>query len=212
MKITIKISILILTILILVSCNNNTKKEKLISEKRFGFWKSKNDSVSVELELSKYKNWKDIVKHIEKIVCNDSFPKLTLKNSQLIKTVYFRNPCWKNFGCLYIRKKNVIEICNDSVIKLNKSYSLDSLENILKRNIENKGKNPSLCENPKKLLINISYDNKFDNLPKTLDRLTDAYNKITNKTDITIWLNYKHNMEVIPPPPLPNNIKVNNKE
>ena len=58
-----------------------------------------------------------------------------------------------------------------------------------------------LSDRPEKLLINISYDEKgFENLPKTLDKLTQFYELITNRTDINIWLDEKLD---IPLPPLP---------
>jgi hypothetical protein len=199
MKFNTKISILILTFLALIGCQDNAKKEKKLLKEQYGIWKSETDSIAVELELKKFENWKELIERTEKIVCNDSLPKLTLKSENLIKTVYFRNPCWKNFACILIKEKNVIEIHNDSVIKSNKFYPLDSLENVLKRDIENNGKNPNLCDNPKKLLIEISYDDKFENLLKTLDKLTNTYNKITNRTNINIWLNNK--IEILPPPP-----------
>lgn len=208
MKFNTKIAIITLTFLALIGCQSNAKKEKKLPEEQYGIWKLETDSIAVELKLKKYQNWKELIERTEKIVCNDSLPKLTLKNENLIKTVYFRNPCWKNFGCILIKEKNVIEIHNDSVIKSNKFYILDSLENILKRDIENNGKNPSLCDNPKKLLIKITYDDKFGNLLKTLDKLTSTYNKVTTKTNINIWLNNK--IEFIPPPP--NISRVNNKQ
>lgn len=210
MEFNTKIAILILTFLVLIGCQGNAKKEKKILKEQYGISKSETDSIAVEIEIKKYQNWKELIERTEKIVCNDSLPKLTLKNENLIKTVYFRNPCWKNFSCILIKEKNVIEIHNDSVIKSNKFYPLDSLENVLKRDIENNGKNPSLCDNPKKLLIEISYDDDFENLLKTLGKLTNIYKKITNKTNINIWLNNK--IEIIPPPPPPNISRVNNEQ
>jgi hypothetical protein len=59
-----------------------------------------------------------------------------------------------------------------------------------------------LSDTPEKLLIYISYNkNGFENLPETLDKLTQAYEIITNKTDINIWLYEK--LDTPPPPPPP---------
>ncbi|MBL4887462.1 MAG: hypothetical protein JKZ03_03225, partial [Flavobacteriaceae bacterium] len=81
-------------------------------------------------------------------------------------------------------------------------YPLDSLESILRRDIANNGKNPRLSDNPGKLLIYISYDkNGIEKLPNTLNKLTQAYEKITNKTDIKIWLNERFDFPPPPPPP-----------
>ena len=79
---------------------------------------------------------------------------------------------------------------------------MDSLENVLRKNIENKGENPELSESPEKLTICIQYDDKndFDNLPKTLKQLTETYYRITNKTDLKILLVDK---KYFSPPPRP---------
>ena len=180
MKFNKKILIIIFTFFTIIGCQNNVKKEKLVSEKRFGFWKSR-DSVSTELEVKKFKNWHELIERIDQIVCNDSLPKLTLQNKNSTKIIYFQNPCWNKFGCILIRSNNVIEIHNDSIIKSHTTYPLDSLYNVLKRDIENNGKKTNLCQSPKKLLISISYSDKFENLPRVLDKLTDAYSKITTK-------------------------------
>jgi len=203
MKTNIKILFLILLILSIIGCQNSEKKEQQLIKKDFGKWEKDSDSLGVELVYNRFKNWKDLLKRTERIACNDSIPKITLKSDNVIKTIYLHNPCWEKFACILIRHKNTIEIHNDTITKNYKVfYPLDSLENVLKRDIENNGKNPTLSDNPKKLLIYISYDkNGFENLPKTLDKLTQVYERITNKTNINIWLNEKFDFPE--PPPIP---------
>ncbi len=137
----------------------------------YGKRKTNSDSLGVELELNRFKNWKDVLDRTESIVCNDSLPKITLRTHKKLKTVYFQNPCSKNFGCILIKQKNVIEIHNDTINKSAEHfYPLDSLESVLKKDIENKGKNPRLSDNPEKLLIYVSYNDKngFEKLPKNI--------------------------------------------
>tara|TARA_R110001583_G_scaffold190587_1_gene354953 strand:+ start:346 stop:978 length:633 start_codon:yes stop_codon:yes gene_type:complete len=199
----IKISFLILLILTIIGCNNSDKKEKQLVKIEFGNLDSASDSLGVELKLNQFKNWRDLLERTERIACNDSLPKITVKSDNKIKTIYLRNPCWEDFGCILIRQRNVIEIHNDTINKSDMNfYPLDSLQNVIKRDIENNGENPELCDNPEKLLFYVSYDkNQMGNLPKTLDKLTESYNRITNKTDIKIWLNEK--IYFVPPPPPP---------
>ncbi|MFD2543759.1 hypothetical protein ACFSSB_15640 [Lacinutrix gracilariae] len=208
MRTNIKISFLILLILTIIGCQNSEKKEKQLVRIDFGKWDNKNDSLGVELIYNRFKNWKDLLKRTERIACNDSIPKITLKSENRIKTIYFHNPCWENFACILIKQKNTIEIHNDTINKNYENfYPLDSLEIVLKRDIENNGENPKLSDNLEKLLIYVSYDkNGFENLPKTLDKLTQAYERITNKTDINIWLNEK--FDIPPPPPLKEIIEI----
>jgi hypothetical protein len=201
----IRETFLILLVLTIVGCQNYEKRENLLVQKEFGKWRKDNDSLSVELNLKKYNSWKELIERAERISCNDSVPKITLKTEKILKTIYFQNPCWENFGCILIKQKNVIEIHNNKISKnFGELYPLDSLESILKRDYENNGKNPSLNDNPEKLLIQISYDkNGFKNFEKTLIRLTETYERISKKTNINIWLNEK--LEIPKPPPIPIN-------
>jgi len=199
----IKISFLILLILTCFNCHNSERKTIEKIEKNFGLFENENDSIAVELKLTEFKNWNDILKRTEQIVCNDSLPKITIENDSTIKRVYFRNPCWENFACILIKQKNVIEIHNDTINKLDENfYPLDSLTKILKRDLENNGKNPRLSDNPEKLLIYLSYDqNGIKKLPKTLDKLIKSFELVTDRKDLKVWLNEKINIPPPPPPP-----------
>ncbi|MDX6748161.1 hypothetical protein SHK09_15290 [Polaribacter sp. PL03] len=203
----IKETFLILLILTIVGCQNYDKKENLLVQKEFGKWRKNCDSLSVELNLEKFNNWNELIERAERISCNDSVPKITLKTEKISKTIYFQNPCWEKFACILIKEKNVIVINNNKVIKNSeKFYPLDSLKTILKKDYYNFGKNPSLSDNPEKLLIQISYEkNEFKNFKKTLKKLTETYEEIAKNRNINIWLNER--IETIPitkpPPPIP---------
>ena len=206
-NLNIKGTFLILLILTIVGCKNYDKKENLLVQKEFGKWRKDNDSLSVELNLKKFNNWNELIERAERIACNDSVPKMTLKNGKASKIIYFQNPCWEKFACILTKEKNVIVINNNKIIKNSgKSYPLDSLKTILKKDYYNFGKNPSLSDNPEKLLIQISYEkNEFKNFEKTLKKLIETFEEITKKRNINIWLNER--IEIIsitkPPPPIP---------
>jgi hypothetical protein len=201
MKNTLKMSFVIILTLLINGCGKVEKKEQESIEKetaivqsKFGKWKTKNDSLGVELNTKKYNNWNDLVERAGKIVCNDSIPKITLRTNNEIRTIYFHNPCWESDSYKIVKSKNVIEIHNDTIFKYEKgSFSLDSLESVLKMDITNNGINPMLSENSKKLVISISYDkkNEFNKLLENLDKLTEQYYGITKNTDIKIWLTDK---------------------
>ena len=205
----IKETFLILLTLTIVGCQTNGKKENLLVQKEFGKWRKDSDSLSVELNLKEFKSWNALRERTEEISCNDSVPKITLKTEKELKTIYFQNPCWENFACILIKQKNVIEIHNDTVNKnFRNFYPIDSLKNILRRDVANNGKNPELCEKPEKLLIYISYDNmQTEKLLKTLNIVTQEYEKITSKRDIKIWLNEKIQVEYSEIPPMPVELK-----
>lgn len=194
---------LLIFVILTYSCVNTKENELGISIKKYGLLKGESDSTSIELEIHKYGTWRNLLNRTEQIACNDSIPKITLKNNKNLKAVYFRNPCSEDFGCILIKQKNIIEIHNDTINKSDEYfYPLDSLKNVLKRDFYNNGKNPELSDNPKKLLINISYDElEPEKLTHTLDKLTKAYEEITNRTDIIIWLKEKYFWPPPPPPP-----------
>ncbi len=174
-------------ILTILGCQNDYPKEPKLIHKEYGKWDASYDSLGVELELSQFKNFEDLLKRTEIIDCNDSVPKIILKTDLELKTIYFRSPCM-NVGCY--DKRNVIIIHDDTISIPNEFYyPMDSLEDLLKRNIENNGKNEYLSVSPNKLVIFISYNNDgLEKLPITLYKIVQAYEKITNKTDVKIVL------------------------
>jgi len=206
----LKISFAVLLILVIIGCRNTDEKEKestqvetSLVQMEFGKWNRPNDSLGVELNTEKFNNWNDLVERAGKIVCNDSIPKITLATDNEIKTIYFRNTCLKDGSARIIKTKNVIEVHNNKINK-NTEYGipLDSLEGVLRKDIENKGKNLELSESPEKLTICIQYDdeNNFKNLPNILNQLTETYYRITNKTDLKILL-IDENYFSLPPRP-----------
>lgn len=190
-----------------VSCEQPktvSKQEAVqVIEKDFGLHSTDNDSMSVELQLDTFENFDALIQRTEVIVCHDSLPRLTFQDSTHIKRIYFRNPCLTNVGCILIKQKNIIIIHNDTINKQDENfYPLDSLQTVLQRDLENNGKNPDLCDSPEKLLIYISYDeNGLKKLPNTLKKLIQAYEAITDDTDLKVWL-YER-IEIPPPPPIP---------
>ena len=199
----IKISSFIIPILVIFGCQNTEQKPKKIIERNFGLFQNESDSIAVELKLTEYTEWRSLLEKTEEIACNDSIPKITFENDSIIKRVYLRNPCWENFGCILIKQRNTIQIHNDTISKADRFfYPLDSLASVLKKDFNNNGKIPSWSRNPEKLLIFLSYDNdKISLFPKTLYKVVNEYEKLTDSVVLKIWLNEK--MDVPPPPPPP---------
>lgn len=140
--------------LTLISCQNSVHKPLKKTEIDFGLLENENDIIAVELNLKEFNNWEKLLERTEQISCNDSLPKITIENDSLIKRIYLRNFCWEGVGSILIKRRNTIEIHNDIVNKSDENfYPLDSLPEVLKRDLENYGKNPKLSDNPEKLLI-----------------------------------------------------------
>lgn len=203
MKIYTKILVLTIISWVVLSCQRTTKQNAPLIVKDFGLLEGENDSISIELHLEQFKNYDELISQTEKITCNDSLPKITLKNNGELKRIYLRNFCPEKFDCVLIKSRNKIVIHNDTINKSEQnSYPLDSLPQILKRDLENNGKNPNLSDNPEKLLLFISYDKDgIEKLPNTLNQITQAFEKITDRTDLKIVLDKKINFKLLPPPP-----------
>jgi hypothetical protein len=213
MRQLLKISFTLILILIFIGCKKDEKKEQkpvvkknVVVQTEFGKWNEHNESLGVELNFKKFDNWNDLVKRAGNIVCNDSIPKVTIKTNNHTKIIYFQHPCWESGASKPVKSNNVLEIDNDTIFKpKSNTFPLDSLESVLTKDIHNNGLNPYFSESPKKLVISITYDKEsdFKNLGEILDRLTQQYYSITNKTDIKIWLTDKEFLK--PPKPFKNN-------
>ena len=187
--------ILFLT-LVMSSCENSDLQNKKVHTIIYGLNEKQGKNTSVELRLTEYESWRDLQKRTEDIVCRDSLPFIILKMNDTIKKIYINNPCTENYSCILIEPKNVFYIHNDSINKVNKHfYPIDSLVSILKKDINNYGKNPNLSDNPKKLLFFISYDDyDINRILNTLNILVNSYSQITNKNNLVVWLVNNYNL------------------
>ena len=195
--------ILIFIAFFLIRCSNNHHKK--IDIEFFGKTYTKRDSLAVEVMLTKYDSFGQIVQRIETIVCNDSIPKFVLKSAAgKIKNIYLKNICRQNYGCILIKMRNVFKIKNDSIFKGYRIYPPDSLYNILKKDIENNGKDPGFSDRKDRLIISISYtenEYKLQKLNNLLAKLTDTYKGLTDTTNMIILVEKIFHPPPPPPPP-----------
>lgn len=184
-----------------ISCTSNSNEESLLIHKNYG-WETQDDGGFVTADYKNFKSFKEFVNHIQTIVCEENIPRITLKNKQNIQHISLSNPCHLKYSCVLVKRKNIITLRNDIVEKQGRFYPLDSLELIMKRDLDNYGKRPLYADDPKKILFKIIYDtDEFLRFPETLKILVEVYEKTTQKTDIKIWLETP--IPVPPPPPPP---------
>ena len=154
----------------------------------------------VELKLSSFKHFEKLITRIDDLVCNDSIPQISIQKNDIHKVINLRNICFNNYACVLIKQRNVIEIHNDTIFKQNKPYPLNDLISSIQRDYLNNGKLADHCSDPEKFLIQISYDDTFDNLEEVLYLITEAYDSIQPEVSLKIWL-VNRVEEIIPPPP-----------
>ncbi|TDQ25461.1 hypothetical protein DFQ07_1883 [Tenacibaculum caenipelagi] len=99
-----------------------------------------------------------------------------------------------------IKFKNILSISSDSILK-NSKYPIDSLKIVLKRDLENFGRNDSLSDSPKKLIVSITTD--LHNLENLIIKICSTFNEIKTTSTDSLQLNLQLNkrLEIVPPPP-----------
>lgn len=113
------------------------------------------------------------------------------------------------YGCIppIIKLKNVIGVSKDSIYKWNEFYPVDSLEQILKNDLMNYGRNNKLADNPKSLVIQLLNPEKesIEDIENNLTNLCRIYNKIKSETKDSLELNIEfEELIIMKSPPLPN--------
>ena len=73
----------LIIILLLASCG---KQETEVKD--YGFPKNENEILNVTLELSEFKNYGILIDRIREITCNDSIPKIVIKQKYLTRNIY----------------------------------------------------------------------------------------------------------------------------
>jgi hypothetical protein len=170
------------------SCKGEHQKEKIESE----------DAVTKNV-----KTYEELIDRVEQIGCTDRIPKITLEDDEEIRKIYFLHGCNENGDKELIKARNVIRIYDDKVSDYfdEEFYPLDSLKNILDKNIKNYGKDWSLSSSPDKLIFSIVYDLDANprRLKNTLLQLTKAFDEIGGRNVLRIILDKE--MQIAPPPP-----------
>lgn len=196
------ISLFSIIAILIAGCTGLTVEDSSVTYKNYGY-ETQDNSVFVNVDYTGFKTFKSFVNHIETSVCEGQIPKIRVKNKEYVTDVSISNPCFSKYGCILLKNKNIITLHNDLVERRGRFYSLDSLEFIIKRDVENYGRNPLYADHPNKVFFKITYDTaNFEKFPETLKTLVDTYEKITQRADIKIWLATPIPVPP-PPPPLP---------
>ncbi|HKK66694.1 MAG TPA: hypothetical protein VJ946_00735 [Bacteroidales bacterium] len=194
-----------LTVLIFAfyACNQTQpdRHYEPIKLKVFGKDSSKNDSLSTFVNLYHFTKMDSLFKRIEDIVCKDSIPKILINSKRNEKIIYPINKCYRGMDISIRPPHNHIYIYDDTIVKyFVDTYPIDSLENVMQKDIENMGKNPDWCDHPVKLYTLFGDKHYNPNkLENKLNKACNIYEKLTNRRDIKIYIT----LPPLPPPPPP---------
>lgn len=122
-----------------------------------------NDSI-VLIEPTNFESFQELYDKVEEISCNSRMAGIELVKEEDRSIFTLSNPCWENYSCILIKRRNVFEII-DHTINLEKAYPIDSLDSLLKKHFENNGELPYYSDHPDKVIVSIKYEtNKLDKL------------------------------------------------
>lgn len=159
------------------------------------------DLITQEVDPNKFSDWATFRDSVGAIFCNDSiYPCIKIECDSVIKQINFVNFC-PTFDLHDDRTSSFIYVKDDSVFHRSSTgkgfYSLDSLDTAIKAE-------QSYRRNGYEFACAIAYEHKdFKNLNNTLDKITDSYKKITDTTDLLIYLRLPFDPPSPPPPPPP---------
>lgn len=124
------------------------------------------------------------------------------------KDIYKISPFTHTGG--FIKERNGLEICKDSIAILDKKYPKSEIQKYLKLHYENNGKIESLSTSPKDAFVKLVYERnkKAVELKKTILNLIRNFEKVSIKDkeniDLGIMLSFPIEIQrEISPPPIP---------
>lgn len=181
-------------ILLLTSCKEGKK-----TIKNYGYLKSEPQKLNVTLKISEFKNFGLFIDRISEIICNDSIPKIVIKNKNLIKNIYPVDDC--NPAPFNPKSKHYITLQNGNAYRFRseKEIKIDSLDYILKNDFayyrtSNKSENPDAYYT----IIESQRNEKTNGIENLLLNITNEFDELDTKLNLNIsfW-----NIPPLPPPP-----------
>jgi methyl-accepting chemotaxis protein len=186
-------------ILILFSCQEQRNKNKRI---KFYYPNQSEFNKSAEYELvdvKTFKNFDVLIDSVENIKYKSKRIYINVQNDNTEYNILASTFFGQDYPPI-IKFKNILKISSDSISK-NVKYPIDSLKNVLKRDLENFGKNNRLSDSPKKLIVSVTTD--IGKLESLLTKICKTFNEIKTESTDTLLLNLQLNrrLEIVPPPP-----------
>ena len=198
MRLLINVFTIVASTFILVGCS--AKSETKI--KTYGIITEYNNNEIVLINLDNYNSFNQLVDRIERVVCDDSIPTISVYDKYSEKWIGLANSCSEDFACILIKRRNVLKI-QDEKIEMNKTVALDSLEKYISKHYTNNGKSNLFSENPEKAKISVSYEDlPLSGLKMLLNEIIASYENQNLETTLILTLD-----KLTPLPPPPQNIE-----
>ena len=203
---------ILISFLIFISCNLEKEHKETIKDTYFyptlNHFEEKSNKVFIKLDS--ISSFKELLERIEKIACENNIPVVTYENENSIFNLIPLHKCPNNMMISCWRERNEITITHNSI---NISYfdriGIDSLPYIVKKHIQNKGKEYVFSSSPRLAFFSIQKDSllTINKTKEILLSISESFNKINEENGDSLPLNIKIGAEKIieikpPPPPI----------
>lgn len=176
--------------------NNNTT----IQHSEYGYAQNGKDNLKVSLLISSFNKYGEIVDRIRQITCNDSIPKIVIKNRTIVRNIFPAENCEPiKFDP---RGKHYVTFVEGKAYHNNgsKELSVDSLERMLLNDFSYYS-TPNLTNEPNSYLVIIESkrNEKIIGIEKFISELTREFDNL--KTNLNLNIAFWEVVPHIPPPP-----------
>ncbi len=194
----------------MVSCLNPKEKIVFHYPNNKEYIKSENNP---KLTFELFQNFNELIDSLEFLNFHEISPIMKIENGNneynfVAKTIFH-----KQSPPILLKFKNILSVSKDSIYKGRKLFPIDSLANILKRDLLNFSTDEYYSVSPDKLMVSVT--SELNHLKPLLIKIFNEYNKIKEESkesiSLNIYLNRRVNIYPIPPPPENKKTFYNNK-
>lgn len=177
--------------------------------KNYGYPKNESGSFNVCLELSKFMNYGQLIDRIREISCNDSIPKIVIKEKNLVRNIYPIEYCepmvFDPDG------KYFVSFAKGKFYKdhISKEIMADSLDWLLRNDFAySKIKNETVVIKSYFIIIESNRNERIDGIENFLNKVCQEFDK--QKTELELNISFWEVVPCLPPPEIENtNWKIN---
>jgi len=192
-----KIFYILLLSLTLINCDKTIKKDHDSIKETFYYPHKanfQNDTLLRKVKLDSLKNFGELLKLSDKIVCENKIPLIYFRNEKAEFKMLIGKECLIALNVADYKERNVIFIQGDSIIindKMTKPF--DSIKSIMVKHILNKNKDLDYSTSIEKAIIFYHQDSLFKSIDikKQLLKIANEFNQIKISNGDTIPLKIK---------------------
>jgi hypothetical protein len=144
------------------------------------------------LNLEKLENYNELISKLENLNYGEKYGFLKLKNENRIYNLSLTTRHGFCYGGPITKRKNLITVSEDSIMKNEELFHLSHLTEILEKDLKNNGKENEYAESSEKLRISLALKNpeNFVHLEEYLFNIIGRFNQLNNEK------NYELNIQI----------------